>query len=110
MPEERLLTVRDVSLILGISEKEVVDLVESHKLVAYKVGGLYLRFKKEHIEEFRKSFKASVNRTKPLEKYTVTPAVQAKDGLKDRVSDFFYFNDFYILSILIILLNSKMVH
>ncbi len=94
MAEEKLLTVRDVSLILGIPEKEVVDLVESHKLVAYKVGGLYLRFKKEHVEEFRKSLKPPSNKTKILEEYT----------FKDRVSDFFYFNDFYILSILIILL------
>ena len=94
MAEEKLLTVRDVSLILGISEKEVADLVESHKLIAYKVGGLYLRFKKEHIEEFKKSFKTSLNKTKILEKYS----------FRDGVSDFFYFNDFYILSILIILL------
>lgn len=104
MAEEKLLTVRDVALTLGISEKEVVDLVDTHKLVAYKVGGLYLRFKKEHIEEFRKSFKPSANKTKPLEKYRFTPAAQAEGGLKDRVGDFFYFNDFYILSILIILL------
>ncbi len=111
MVEEKLLTVRDVSLILGISEKEVVDLVESHKLVAYKVGGLYLRFKKEHIEEFRKSFKPLSNKTKILEKYAFTPLDKSNKsnedyltGFKDRVSDFFYFNDFYILSILIILL------
>jgi len=94
MAEERFLTVRDVSLILGVSEKEVLDLVESQKLAAYKVGGLYLRFKKEHIEEFQKSFKSPVNKTDILKKFS----------FKDSISDFFYFNDFYILSILIILL------
>ena len=93
---ERLLTVRDVSLILGISEKEVTDLVDSKRLEAYKVGGVYLRFKEEQITAFRKSFKPAPHKNKS--------AVSHKYSLKDKVSDFFYFNDFYILSALIILL------
>jgi len=93
MAEEKLLTIRDVSLILGISEKEVVDLAEAGNLPAYKVGGVYLRFKREQIEAFKKSNKAFTYKT-PLKKY----------AFKDRVADFFYFNDFYILSVLIILL------
>ncbi len=92
---ERLLTVRDVSLILGISEKEVIDLAESGKMPAYKVGGVYLRFKPEQIEEFKKSSKGAV----PYKAKT-SPTY----SFKDRVSDFFYFNDFYLLSILLILL------
>jgi excisionase family DNA binding protein len=94
MAEERLLTVRDVSLILGISEKEVLDLVENKQLPAYKVGGLYLRFKQDQIEAFRKSAKPHHRKNLNSHKYS----------FKDRVSDFFYFYDFYILSILIILL------
>jgi len=91
---ERFLTVRDVSSILGISEKEVMDLVESKQLEAYRVGGVYIRFKQEQIAEFRKSFKSPAKRVVSSEKYT----------LKDKISDFLYFNDFYILSALIILL------
>ncbi len=92
---ERLLTVRDVSSILGISEKEVMDLVESKQLEAYRVGGVYIRFKHEQIAHFHKTFKPhSKHKTITSEKYT----------LKDRISDFLYFNDFYILSALIILL------
>lgn len=95
MAERKFLTVRDVSLILGISEKEVLDLVESNRLPAYKVGGVYLRFKQEQIEEFKKSFRpASPGRNIAKSEYT----------LRDRVSDFFYFNDFYILAALIVLL------
>ncbi len=92
---ERFLTVRDVSLILGISEKEVMDLVESKQLDAYKVGGIYIRFKQEQITQFGKSFKPAVkNRQIASQKYSLT----------DRISDFFYFNDFYILAALIIAL------
>lgn len=94
MAEEKLLTVRDASLILGICEKEVLDLAESGKLPAYKVGGVYLRFKREQIEEFRKSLKPLEHKTRTSPKYSP----------QDRLSDFFYFNDFYILSGLIILL------
>lgn len=94
MTETKLLTVRDVSFILGISEKEVVDLVESNRLEAYRVGGVYLRFKPEQIQEFKKSFKPSSGKTTPSEKHS----------FKGKISDFFYFNDFYILSGLIILL------
>jgi len=94
MAQDKLLTIRDTSIILGISEKEVMDLIEKGQLIAYKVGGVYLRFKQQHIEEFKKSFKLSVKKTGPLK----------KRSLSDRVSDFFYFNDFYILSILLILL------
>lgn len=92
---ERLLTVRDVSIILGISEREVMDLVDSKQLSAYRVGGVYIRFKQEQISEFKKSFKhSSKHKTISTVKYT----------LKDRIGDFFYFNDFYLLSILIIAL------
>ncbi len=92
---ERLLTVRDVSLILGISEKEVMDLAESGKMPAYKVGGVYLRFKPEQIEEFKKSSKGT-----DRYKAKISPTY----SFKDRVSDFFYFNDFYLLSVLLMLL------
>jgi len=91
---ERFLTVRDVSSILGISEKEVMDLVDNKRLEAYRVGGVYIRFKQEQIAEFKKLFKSSTKRIVSSGKYT----------LKDKISDFLYFNDFYILSALIILL------
>jgi len=94
MSEEKLLTIRDVSLILGISEKEVLDLAESGTIPAYKIGGLYLRFKKEQIEDYKKSIKYSPSKAD-------TPAGYP---LRDKLRDFFYFNDFYILTVLIIIL------
>lgn len=93
MAEEKFLTVRDVSSILGVSEKEVVDFVEKGSLAAYRIGGVYLRFKKEQVLAFKKSapeFSPKIN--KPTEY-----------PFKDKVSDFFYFNDFYILAAVIII-------
>ena len=95
MPEEKLLTIREVALILGISEKEVIDLSESGALPTYKIAGTYLRFKRQEVEVFKK------DRHHPLaHKTRITPGY----SFKDRLSDFFYFNDFYIISILIIII------
>ncbi len=95
MAEEKLLTIRDVSIILGVSEKEVIDLAETGQIPAYKIGGIYLRFKRQQIDEFRKRRNpASSLQKASLEKYS----------LKEKIDDFFYFNDFYILSAVLILL------
>ena len=93
MGQEKLLTVRDVSIALGVSEREVLDLAETGQMPAYKVGGVYLRFKKEQVEDFRKTFKHSDQQ-----------GVKKEYPLGEKLSDFFYFNDFYILAALIIIL------
>ncbi len=99
MAEEKLLTIRDVALLLNISEKEVIDFAESGVIPAYKIGGVYLRFKREQVEEARKSFRHKELRgDNPQQE-----ALPVKSRLKDDINDFFYFNDFYIVSALIIL-------
>ncbi|TRZ48499.1 DNA-binding protein [bacterium] len=94
MAEEKLLTIRDVSIILGASEKEVIDLAERGQIPAYKVGGVYLRFKRQQVEDFKKRFKP------PPQKKIISQS----SSLKEKIDDFFYFNDFYILAFLLILL------
>ncbi|MFA6350096.1 MAG: helix-turn-helix domain-containing protein [Candidatus Omnitrophota bacterium] len=94
MAEEKLLTIRDVAVALGVSEKEVIDLAESGKIPAYKIGGIYLRFKKEQIDELRKSL-TSLKQRQP---------VDSKYIFKDKLNDFVYFNDFYILCAVLIAL------
>ena len=92
MAEEKFLTVRDAAAILGVTEKEVVDLVDKGTLSAYKIGGIYLRFKKEQIFEVKKHLHPVSPKPEPLVDYPVS----------DRFSDFFYFNDFYIVAVLVI--------
>lgn len=95
MAEEKLLTVREASIILGISEKEVIDLAESGVMPAYKIGGVYLRFRKDQVEGFRKSFEP--------------PALHKRlndetQSFGDKLKDFFYYNDFYIFAATLIIL------
>jgi len=94
MANEKLLTVREVSILLGISEKEVMDLAETRAIPAYKVGGVYLRFKREQVLEYQRAFR-------PL---TVKTSVVPQSSFQDKLSDFFYFNDFYILALALIAL------
>lgn len=92
MGEEKLLTIREVSFVLGISEKEVIDLAENGTIPAYKIGGVYLRFKKQQVEEAKRKLKLTSHKHLSKKDYP----------LQERISDFFYFNDFFILSALII--------
>lgn len=94
MSEEKLLTVRDVSIFLNISEKEVMDLAQAGVIPAYKVGGVFLRFRKDQIHDYKKSALS----------FTAKATPHKPSSLREKISDFFYFNDFYILSILLILL------
>ncbi|MGD9014914.1 MAG: helix-turn-helix domain-containing protein [Candidatus Omnitrophota bacterium] len=89
MDQNKLLTIREAAEVLGVTDQEIIDLVEEGKIPAYKIGGVYLRFKPEHIQQVRQK---------------ITPPSKAKVSLADRLHDFFYFNDFYILAVLIIIL------
>ena len=94
MADDRLLTVRDVSMLLGITEKEVLDLAESGKIPAYKIGGIYLRFKREQVLVYKKNFHHALPKMHTGKDYP----------LRDKLADFLYFNDFYVLSVILVIL------
>ncbi|TAN59291.1 DNA-binding protein [bacterium] len=88
---EKLLTIRDVSSILGISEKEVIERSEKGEIPAYKVGGVYLRFQKDQVERLTHS------------SHRRKAATHSGYSVGEQLRDFFYFYDFYILSAILIL-------
>lgn len=87
---EKLLTTREASKILRISEKELIDLTKAGKVPHFKIAGEFLRFKKEDVNYLKKEVEEEFN----IEKEKVP--------IKQRLGDFFYFNDFYILSSIVI--------
>ena len=99
MTEEKMLTVRDVATMLDISEKDVLDLTESRVLPGYKVGGVYLRFKKEQVELYKKN-----------QGLLQPKGIKEVEGLGSRIRDFFYFNDFYIFALSFIILLAYLVY
>ena len=100
MAEEKLLTVRDVAVILGVFEKDVLDLAEKGVIPAYKIGGLYLRFKKDQVEHYKKTQHHAHQ----------GPQIKEERALQDKFFDFFYFNDFYILAAILIILLGFLVY
>jgi len=94
MADEKLLTVREVAGVLNISEREVMNLAETGVIPAYKVGGVYLRFKKDQVLDYHK------RKLSPAPRLSTSNS----NSLQDKISDFLYFNDFYILAIALIAL------
>lgn len=83
MPEG-MLTLDEVMQYLDIDRDEVEDLIREGKLHAYKVGGVYLRFKKSQVMN--------------LKSHEMTPALDSSTLSKAR--DFWDYNNFYILTAL----------
>lgn len=88
---DKLLSPKEASQILGIEESYLIQLAEEGKIPAYKIGGTYLRFRKDQLNHFKKNSFFSQKQDLP-------------SGLIERFKDFFYFYDFYLLSLLIILI------
>jgi excisionase family DNA binding protein len=84
------ITVRETAQILGVSEKRVTDLIEAGQLQAYKIADQFLRLKRNEVIQMRTSGQVVSENVK--HDYTVA----------EKLKDFFYFNDFYIFSFLVI--------
>jgi len=88
---EKLLNTEEIAKYLGISIKAVEDLVATGRLPAYKIGGAFLRFKREHAD----AIKGIATLSKPS-------SIYRQGSFFDKIADFLYFNDFYIISLLLI--------
>lgn len=91
MTATQFISVRETAQLLGISEKKVMDLIEAKKLEAYRIADKFLRLKKSEVLDLRNA--GHVTREDHQFVYTSV----------EKIKDFFHFNDFYILSLIIIL-------
>jgi len=89
--KDKLIGTREVSLVLGIPEKEVIELANAHVIPHFRVAGEFLRFKKEDILRLRPMIKKKYNI--PERKYRSF----------EKVREFVYFNDFFLISGILIL-------
>ena len=121
--EEKLLNIDEVARYLNLPEKAVRELVEKGDLPAYKIGGSLLRFKKEQVESYRRrrdsvfiTEKASYLNKKRQgadidrqrlwidRKNTLELSKATSYSFWERLEDFLYYNDFYILSLILLIL------
>jgi excisionase family DNA binding protein len=84
------ITVRETAQILAISEKKVMDMIESGGLQAYKIADQFLRLKRNEVVTILSTGRVVSENVS----HSYTP--------RERVLDFFYFNDFYLITLVII--------
>jgi excisionase family DNA binding protein len=122
MPEH-LLNIREVAAYLGVSEEEVKRLVDIGEMPAYKIGDSFLRFRKEQVDAVKAEIsdveKADPGRVDikldlkghPTHPFTDLerdvkrrePAVRQYDyTFVEKIQDFIHYNDFYIVSAVIV--------
>lgn len=97
MTTNQFISVRETAQILGVSEKRVMDLVEEKKLQAYRIADQFLRLKKTEVLDLKNAGKVVAE----IDPQTYTAG--------ERFLDFFYFNDFYIIASVIILIFLYMI-
>lgn len=91
MNQSPYVTVREASQMLGISEGKIMQMVDGKQLMAYKIADQYLRLKRGDVQALRD------NGT------VVSENVKFPYTMKERMRDLLAYNDFYIVSFLIII-------
>lgn len=84
-----LLSTEEVKRFLEVEEQDLDGLIELGKLHAYKIGGTYLRFRKEEVLNVKQELFSDKNKKPGVSGFA-------------RLRDFWRFNNFYILSLLLI--------
>lgn len=85
-----MLTLEEVKNFLEIEQQEVEKYVTQGKLHAYKIGGTYIRFRKEEVLNLRfESLPKKGKSSNPV-------------STGSRLGDFWRFNNFYIISLLVV--------
>lgn len=101
--KDSFLNLAEASELLGITKEELQRLAEAGEVEAYKIGGVFLRFKAENLHQIKEEVNKKLEnlaKSPPQEK-TIT-SMQTYT-FWERVKDFWYFYDFYIVTLVIIL-------
>lgn len=108
MPE-KLLDLQELSAYLEISEEEIKKLVDERIIPAYKIGGFFLRFRREQIDAIRNEIFSRKPHVTPTYKMKLdvagkTASIESTDTITDKILDFFYFSDLYLVSAILVIL------
>ncbi len=85
-----MLTLDEVKNYLEIEQQMIEKFIRDGVLHAYKIGGVYIRFRKEEVLNLKYDVL--------LKKKKAGPSI----SLGQRLWDFWRFNNFYIISVLVI--------
>jgi len=82
---KKFLTFKEAAGYLGIPESDFQNIVDKGEVSSYKIGGIYTRYKSDDLDSYR----SKSGRWTRYERIVT---------FSDKIKDFFYFNDFYIIS------------
>jgi len=84
-----MLTLEEVKAYLEVEQKDLENYLAQGRLHAYKIGGTYIRFRKEDVQNLRFNIGQR------------NPRVPGPKSVFAHIYDFWRFNNFYIVSIII---------
>ncbi|MFH0984624.1 MAG: helix-turn-helix domain-containing protein [Candidatus Omnitrophota bacterium] len=85
-----MLTLDEVKNFLEVEQQVIEKFIQDGALHAYKIGGVYIRFRKEEVLGLK--YDVLLKKKKSV----------ASSSLGQRLWDFWRFNNFYIISVMII--------
>jgi excisionase family DNA binding protein len=91
MATSQFISVRETAQVMAITEKKVMDLIEEEKLQAYRIADKFLRLKRADVLKLRNT--GDVVKENNQIPYTGS----------ERITDFFHYNNFYLLSSVLVL-------
>ena len=102
---EDYLGLKEAAALLEIGEEELRQLVQKHEIPSHNVAGVFLRLKKKELEDLKNKWRIERGLFPEHEHFSLPSPATARAGFWEKLGDFWYFNDFYILcSILIAVL------
>lgn len=101
--KDGLLNLSEAAQFLNISEDELRLLAEVGKIPAYKIGGVFLRFKLEQLSEVKTGIREKLNDLSTgTGKQKIYQPPEGKNSFWAKLKELWYFYDFYIIAFFVI--------
>ena len=100
---EEYLGVKEAAELLEVGEEELRELVQKHQIPSHQVAGAFLRLKKKDLEELKIKWRIERELFPKQEHFFPHQNQVVKAGFAEKLADFWYFNDFYIVCAVIIM-------
>ena len=99
--KEEYLSVREAAEMLEIGEDELWQLAHENKIPSHNIAGVFLRLKKKEVEDLKNRWRIGRDLFPGGHEHVLPESIE-KPSLVEKLSDLWYFNDFYVICSLII--------
>ncbi|MCA9395877.1 MAG: hypothetical protein KC649_01800 [Candidatus Omnitrophica bacterium] len=99
---DSFIDIDEAAVILELDLEQVQKLVEKRKLTAFQLAEGMLRLKKDEVWELKTKIRIDADLFPEDREIHQHQPVVVKGSIFDPIRDFFYFNDFYILSLVVV--------